>query len=354
MAAHRPGRSPSQRFRYEQFLPFLHERGFECDSSWILSEADDARFYRRGHWGGKLRIFLKSAVTRLEDVRRASSYDIVFVQREAFMTGSSWFEERFARSGAKLVFDFDDAIWRFDVSDANRALGWLKKPGKTARIIAASHCVIAGNAYLADYARRFNPAVHVIPSTVDTDEYRPPPPRDPDVVCIGWSGSATTLRHFELALPALAELRRRFGARVAFRVMGDGVYRNDALGVEGVRWSAATEVQQLARFDVGIMPLPDDEWSKGKCGMKGLQYMALAVPTVMSPVGVNPEIIDDGRNGFLAATTGEWVAKLAALVESAGLRRKLGEAGRRTVVERYSVASQRGRLVDVLRGVLSP
>jgi len=131
-------------------------------------------------------------------------------------------------------------------------------------------------------------------------------------------------------------------------VIGDGRYRQPELGIQGVDWAAATEVRDLSEFDIGVMPLPDDEWARGKCGLKGLQYMALEIPTVMSPVGVNTEIIEDGRNGFLAAREDEWVEKLANLIESAGLRRELGQAARRTVEERYSVHSQRDRYVALL------
>src|SRR5262245_21081348 len=173
VAAHRPDRSPSQRFRFEQYLPFLREHGFDFDFSYLISEQDDRIFYRPGHLLTKGYIFLKSYLKRLEDVWRSGRYDIVFIQREAFMTGSVFFEKLFHRYGAKVVFDFDDAIWKLDVSEGNRSFHWLKNPGKTARIIALSDLVIAGNRYLADYARHHNDNVVIIPSTIDTDEFVP-------------------------------------------------------------------------------------------------------------------------------------------------------------------------------------
>ena len=152
VASHRPHRSPSQRFRFEQYLDFLRANGFEYDFSYLISASDDKVFYAPGNTFSKVLIFLTSAFRRMNDVLRAGKYDIIFVQREAFMTGSSFFEKRFSKSRAKLVFDFDDAIWNHDVSEANRKFEWLKDAAKTGKIIGYSDLVIAGNRYLADYA----------------------------------------------------------------------------------------------------------------------------------------------------------------------------------------------------------
>jgi glycosyltransferase involved in cell wall biosynthesis len=273
-------------------------------------------------------------------VRSAAQYDLVVIQREAFMTGSTYFERQLKRSGAKMIFDFDDSIWLTDVSDANRRWAFLKDPGKTSRIIAMSDMVFAGNRYLADYARQFNRHVRMVPTTIDTEEYQRVPLPNRDDVCIGWSGSMTTVKHFEYAVPFLLRIKDKYGDKVSIKMIGDRRYRHERLGIQGVSWIKEDELKELSGIDIGIMPLPDDEWSRGKCGLKGLQYMALEIPAVMSPVGVNTEIISDGTNGFLARTEDEWVNKISALVESATLRSKIGKAGRATVEERYSVKSQ--------------
>lgn len=352
VAAHRPGRSPSQRFRFEQYLDHLAENGFEPMMSYLISESDDRAFYAPGHYATKAGILVKSAARRAADAIRATRCDIVFVQREAFMTGTTLFEWAFARSGARLVFDFDDAIWLPNVSSHNRMLGWLKDAGKTSRIIGMSDMVFAGNPHLAEYASAYNDRVRLVPTTIDTDEYRVRPGQGGPGVCIGWSGSPTTIQHFEHAVPALRELKRRFGERLRFKVIGDASYRNVELGVTGTPWRRETEVDDLVDIDIGIMPLPDDPWAKGKCGLKGLQYMALGIPTVMSPVGVNSEIVAHGENGYLASTTEQWVEVLSGLVEDAAARERVGMAGRRTVEERFSVASQRDVYLECFHEVL--
>jgi glycosyltransferase involved in cell wall biosynthesis len=353
IASHRPNRSPAQRFRFEQYLGFLKNNGYDYHFSWLISESDDRVFYSPGNIFKKTYIFLKSVVKRFNDVFDANDYDIVFIQREAFMTGSVFFEKLFARKNVKLVFDFDDAIWNHDVSDANKKFGWLKDASKTEHIIALSDLVIAGNKYLADYALQWNINVSIIPTTIDTDEYQPPSHVHPDNrVCIGWSGSITTIRYLEYAVPFFIELKKKFGDKIYFKVIGDGNYKNEQLGIQGVPWTKADELKELAEIDIGIMPMPDDEWSKGKCGLKGLQYMALEIATVMSPVGVNSKIIKDGVNGFLASTPDEWVKKISILIEDNEQRHKMAKEGRRTVVNEYSVNAMKHNYLNLLNKLI--
>jgi glycosyltransferase involved in cell wall biosynthesis len=240
------------------------------------------------------------------------------------------------------VFDFDDSIWLLDTSNANKVWQWMKSSKKTGKIIACSHLVFAGNRFLGDYAKQFNPNVAIIPTTIDTRQFKRKTVYDNhSKICIGWSGSHTTIKHFESGIPFLKKIKAKYGNKVYFKVMGDAEYVNEELGIIGIPWSSTTEVDILSSFDIGIMPLPDDQWVKGKCGLKGLSYMALEVPTIMSAVGVNTEIIKDGENGFLASSEEEWVEKLSLLIDSFELRKKMGTLARQTVEERYSHESQK-------------
>ena len=350
---HPPGRVPSQRFRFEQYVEYLKENGLETTFSPILTQDEYLAMYLPGGSGRKALIAGRGVLRRLREVFTVADYDIVMVQREAMQLGTAAFEAAAARSSAKLVFDFDDAIWLPDASPANQRFAWLKRPGKVSKIISYSDLVLAGNRYLAEYARQFNQNVRVVPTTIDTAQYtRPDVEKDPSKICIGWSGSVTTVKHFELAVPFLRRIKDRFGDGVYFKVIGDPAYRNDELGIRGVPWRAESEVADLAELDIGIMPLPDEPWARGKCGLKGLQYMGIELPTIMSPVGVNEEIVTDGENGFLASTQDEWVDKLGRLIGSVELRRRLGAAARKTVVERYSVESQKENYLVALTGLL--
>jgi len=346
IASHRPGRSPNQRFRFEQYLGHLERNGFQCTVSHLVEESDDKFLYQKGNFLNKLRFVRRSIAKRRADVARMNDFDIIFICREALMTRSTVFERAFARSRAKVVFDFDDSIWLSNVSDANRYWSWVKDAGKTGKLIGLADVVFAGNDYLANYALNFNKNVEVVPTTIDTEEYKPVQHSSNAAVCIGWSGSITTIQHFQYAIPALRILKERYGERITIRVIGDGSYAEPALGVQGRPWRKNTEVADLGTFDIGIMPLPDDEWARGKCGLKGLQYMGMGIPAIMSPVGVNGTIITDGVNGFLAATTDEWVEKLSRLVEDAELRQRIGTAARRSVEEHWSVKAWQDRYLE--------
>lgn len=351
IASHRFDRAPGQRFRFEQYFEYLRANGFECTLSYIVDEAADKLLYKPGQYLKKAGIYRRAVAIRKADVKKVQrgDYDIVFIFREALLTGSIRFEKAFAKTKAKLVFDFDDAIWHLDVSDANKKLSFLKNPQKTGDIIALCHRVFAGNAYLANYAKQFNNSVTIIPTTIDTSEYRriAQPPRD--YITIGWSGSITTIKHFEYALPFLRILKKKYGDKIRIHVIGDGNYVNEELGIKGIAWNRADEIAELSKIDIGIMPLPDDEWANGKCGLKGLQYMALEIPTLMSPVGVNTEIIQDGVNGYLATATDEWVAKIEMLLASEELRKRIGAAARETVLRSYSVEALKETYVKEFR-----
>ncbi|MEY3399344.1 MAG: hypothetical protein RL220_1938 [Bacteroidota bacterium] len=351
IATHRPDRAPNQRFRFEQYLPYFAGHGIEAEVSYLLSAEEDRFFYAPGHHLRKARILMKHHRKRAMDLRRMDDFDVVFVVREALLTRSIWFEKSLKRHKAKFIYDFDDAIWLSDVSDANRRFSWMKNPAKTSKIISMADVVIAGNQYLGDYALEYNRNVHIIPTTIDTSIYSPVGKSGQNrKVVIGWSGSITTIKHFEFAIPFLRRIKAEFGDAVEFRVIGDANYRNDELGIIGLPWKKDSELDDLSEFDIGIMPLPDDEWAKGKCGLKGLQYMALGIPAIMSPVGVNSEIIQHGVNGFLPSTEQEWFEAISGLINNPLARREMGTAARATVEERYSTRRWLQRYVDLIKG----
>ncbi len=347
IVSNRKDRSPGQRFRFEQYIRHLEENGYVCDFSPLLkNERLDKLFYGKGNHLKKAFILLNHFRQRYADLKKSRDYDVVFIYREALFTRSIYFEKKFSK-WSKVILDFDDSIWLQNVSDANKKFGFLKNADKTKDLIRIAHLNTVGNEYLADYARQFSDSVKIIPTTIDTDEYQLKSYTDNDSrVVIGWSGSVTTIQHFNYAVPALKRIKEKYGDLVTIKVIGDGSYQHEELDIQGLPWKKATELEDLSTFDIGIMPLPDDEWAKGKCGLKALQYMALGIPSIASPVGVNSDIIQDGTNGFLAATENEWVKKLSELIEHPQLRKELGIKGRQTVIEKYSVEAWKNSYLD--------
>ncbi len=346
LGVHDRDRSPSQRYRFEAFEPHLRSRGIEVTYAGALTTDEARDFYGAVSPLRKGRIAARALVRRATSLLRPA--DVVFVQREAFFLLNHW-SEWLAHLRAPVVFDFDDAIWIHAISEANRRFAFLKNVEKISRIVGLSHTVIAGNEYLADWARQHSRKVQVIPTCVDTCRFAPLPRRaDTNTVTIGWSGSPSTVAHLRPLLPALERVKARYQDRVHLRVMGDPSFSHAPLGLKGEAWSVEAELELLRQMDIGLMPLPDDEWTRGKCGLKGLVSMSMGAATVMSPVGVNTEIVTHGENGLLARTEDEWVAQLSSLIDDAALRRRLGEAGRQTVVDRYSVAHWQEPLAELL------
>ena len=345
------------RFRVAQFIPYLRSVGIDVTLR-SLFDVDFFRLvYKHGHYVRKASAFTALSLRYLTSLRDARTFDAILIYREIFPIGPALIE-RLLGAGERppIVFDFDDAIFLPSVSDANRPILPLKAPGKVATIIRHSDRVIAGNAYLAAYARRFSDAVTVIPTVVDTARFVPrldaasgngaAAARGP---IVGWIGSPTTASYIRGLAPVLRRAAERH--RFVLRVSGAG----EPLDVPGVAteqppWALDREVELFNTCDVGVYPLADDEWSRGKCGFKAIEFMACGVPVVASAVGVNREIIDDGVNGFLASTDDEWVDKLGRLLADRDLRRRLGEAGRRTIEERYSLRVHAPALAEVIRG----
>jgi len=342
--------SPGQRYRIEQWQRGLERSGVEITFAAFEDKTLRDVLYLRGHWLRKGIGISKAFIRRLSTVRQSKAYDLVYVFREAALFGPSIFERIVHFLKVPLVFDFDDAIFLRYRSPANGWLSLLKAPGKTRTICRLASHVIVGNDYLAEYARTFNGNVTVVPTTIDTNTYRVGAPRETTMPVIGWTGSYSTVQHLDLLRRVLCELAGREQFRL--RVIGACDYRLEGVEVEVLPWRADTETQDLAEVDIGVMPLPDDLWSRGKCGCKALQYMGLGIPAVCSPVGMNANLIRDGENGFFANTEREWVTKLTLLLRSPQLRRKLGLAGRRTVEERFSVVSQLPRVNEIFRSVI--
>src|SRR5687768_3018899 len=343
--------SPGQRYRLEQWDPLLRQRGVEITYAPFEDYELHSIVYKPGQLGKKLQLVTRNLARRLSTIGEAKNYDLVYVFREAALLGPPIFERLIAQQRTPFVFDFDDAIFVSYRSPSNGYLSYLKFASKTKTICRLAAHVMVGNPYLAEYARQVNDHVTIIPTTIDTQRYHVPPPKNSNgPLVIGWTGSHSTVQHLDTLRGALKKLAAQEKFRL--RVIGTPVYDCPPIDVEAMRWRAKTEVDDLEPIDIGIMPLPEDKWSKGKCGAKALQFMGMGIPTVCSPVGVNSEIIQDDENGFLASTEDEWVDKLSRLLRSAELRRRLGHAGRVTVEQKYSAISQAPKVYEVFKSVL--
>jgi glycosyltransferase involved in cell wall biosynthesis len=332
------GRAPNQRYRFEQWAPWLElNHRIRLDLLPFESPQLSELLYEEGRIAAKGVLIGYDFLRRARAIFKARSYDAVLIAREASLIGPAIYERLIAWTGKPVVFDFDDSIWSPLQAHANGLFSHLHFYRKTSAICSVAAAVTVGNEFLADYARERNSNVFIVPSSIELQDYplNPPPAADVPFI-VSWTGSNSTLRHFERARPALEILAQQIPLKV--RVICNKPPAAPVRGAqtEFVRWSAQSEGQDVSACHAGIMPLPDDEISRGKCGMKALQYMAAGRPVVASPIGVNADIVKDGENGLLATSTNDFVEALLRLAGDGDLRRRLGANARQTVKERYS------------------
>jgi glycosyltransferase involved in cell wall biosynthesis len=348
------GMSPSQRYRLEQWAPYLEaDHGLTLDFAPFESPRLASLLAQPGRTATKALFVFRDYLRRASVLERSRHYDAVVIHREAALVGPAIYERLLARTGIPLIYDFDDAIWSASQAMPHGPLSRLHCFAKTSTICRIADACTAGNSFLADYALARNPHTFIVPTSIELSNYPlVPEPSGTGKFIVCWTGSATTLIHFELAREALERLAKLVPLLV--KVICSRPPDRPIAGAENlfVPWSADGEAEEVGSCHVGIMPLPDDEISRGKCAMKALQYMATGRPVVVSPVGANLEVVSDGVNGFLAGTTEEWVDRLLALQASAKLRAKLGLAARQTIEDKFSAELSAARFATAVHSVL--
>lgn len=337
-----PDRAPSQRLKFEQYYADWRAHGWAVDVRPFWDEAAWSILYRPGRRVAKARALARGLARRRRDLDDALRAELVYVHLEAAPVGPPWIERRIARAGVPMVLDIDDLVHLPHGSRANPFMRWLRGGSKVPELLRLSRHAIVCTPYLETFARGFLDGVTNISSTIDTDAYVPRgASAATDGVVLGWSGSHSTSPYLHLLDDVLRRLQRELGTRVL--VIGDAGFATPGLSLDARPWRLQSEVADLREIDIGLYPLPHEEWVLGKSGLKALQYMALGIPPVVERVGVNVEIVREGENGLLADGPDEWAEKIARLVRDPALRERLGREARRTVEERYSVRANAPR-----------
>ena len=336
----------STRQRVLQYCPALRDAGIEVHHFPLLSD-DYVREIATGEKSSRLAIAAAYG-RRIRQLLAAQSFDVLWIYAELFPYLPATFEKLASVRGKPIVYDFDDAFFQ-PYDDHPRTVVRRMLSGKLKPLLGRAAACCCGNQYLRDYARPLCANSIVVPTVVDTDKYRPAVDARTHPLTIGWIGSPSTWVNVRPLLPVLEQAAKEHDARI--RVVGAGVAgRNDRSPyVDFVDWNEDREVADVQAMDVGIMPLLDLPFQRGKSGYKIVQYMACGLPVVASPVGVNSTILRDGETGFLASTSHEWAGALDRLLRDGSLRERLGQAGRARAVESYSLASQTPRLIEVFR-----
>jgi glycosyltransferase involved in cell wall biosynthesis len=343
------GISPGQRFRFEHYLPALEQAGIKYAVHSFYSFRDWKTLFTKGQALRKGWIVVKGFLRRMVDVFRMLPYDYVYLYREATPIGPPVFEWIAAKlMRKKIIYDFDDAIWIPAKTENNKFILRLKWFGKVSAICRWSYKVSTGNAFLGDYATKYNKDVVIIPTVVDTQGvHNRMREQSADPVVIGWTGTFSTLKYLDIIMPSLIKLQSQH--EFTFIVIADKDPQLPLKNYMFLPWSKNTEITDLLRMHIGLMPLYDDELSKGKCGFKAIQYMALGIPAVVSPVGVNAIIVDDGVNGYVCSDEKQWEDRLTELLMKPDLRRQMGKDSRKKIEERYSVRGTQDLFIQLFQ-----
>jgi glycosyltransferase involved in cell wall biosynthesis len=346
------GLAPSQRFRYEQYIDQLQQKGFHIVIKPFFTEKTYSAFYQNGGLLTKIHAITESYFIRLSLLFQLRPFDLVFIHREATPAGPpiiEWFIAKILQK--KIIYDFDDAIWLTDRTNESSLTGLLRWRSKVGLICKWSYKVSCGNDYLATYARQFNNDVTINPTTVDTTHTHIASivsTKTDEHITIGWTGSRSTLKYLKNIIPVLQALERKY-PHVEYLMISD----EDAdirLSNKIFRaWNKETEIMDLSAIDIGLMPLPDDSWTRGKCGFKALQYMAMEIPAVVSPVGVNKAIVENGVEGYCCTSFEEWFNRLEKLIHNPAKRTEMGKRGRQKVIDNYSVASNSSNFLSLFQ-----
>jgi len=339
----------SSRVRTYQYLEHLRAAGLTFD---VRPMFDDVYVAARNSDNGAAPLVnvVRAYIGRLRSMLSASSTRAVWIEYELLPWLPFGFEQWFYESNRPVIVDYDDAIFHRYDSHRHAAIRALLGD-KIDRIMAASTLVVAGNEYLAGRARLAGARhVEILPSVIDLTRYRQRTPIGSEEFVIGWIGSRSTTSHLRVLGPVLRDM----ATELRLRVVNVGGSRWDVPGVriDNRTWSEEGEIDRMLDFDVGVMPLPDEPWTRGKCGFKLIQYMGCALPTVASPVGANVHIVDHGVTGFLASTPDDWKNSLRALARSPDLRLQMGRQGFEKAARQYSLAVTAPKLVDLVQSVL--
>lgn len=343
-----PQHAPSQRFRLEIYEPYLRQAGIKYAVSPFFDVSTVRRLYAKGSiffkaWG-VVKGFLRRAKLMIIDVPR---YEYVCIIRQASPLGPPIFEWMVAVLWRrKMIYDFDDALWVPRTTDVNKLTSWVKCSWKVKYIIKWSYKVSAGNDYLAKYAQAFNACVEVIPTCVDMErQHNLAKIHHGGKPIIGWTGSHSTIEFMLPVIPVIKKLQEVLD--FTFLVICNKKPELDLRDWEYMEWKESTEIADLLKMDIGIMPLPDSPWTAGKCGFKIIQYLSLGIPAIASPVGVNRKIIENGENGFICDNEEEWFHALAGLIGDPELRARMGSHGRKKILSEYSIQSQHSKFLGL-------
>lgn len=346
------GYAPGQRLKYEQYFDYFRANGYDITVTSFITEPFQQIVYQKGHLLKKAFWTLYGYARRVKDLFRMPHYDLVYVFLWVAPFAPPVFEKLTRKLARKLLYDIDDAVFLIPPSSANPIANYLRSPKNHISLMRSADHVITCTPYLDNFVRKYNTRTTDISSTINTQVYRPKADYQvKEKLVIGWSGSHSTSKYLHLLDNVFRDLAKDYDFKLV--VMGDPTFHLAGVDIEVLPWKESYEVDVISSFDIGVYPLPEEEWVLGKSGLKALQYMAIGIPTVATAFGTIFRIINHGENGFLVKTEDEWKAALGRLIEDETLRRSLGRKAAETVEKEYSINANKDRYLKILNDLTS-
>ena len=344
--------APGQRLKYEQYIHSWEKNGFQVDVKPFMTDRFWKIVYKKGHFFEKILWTLYGYLRRIKLLFNLRKYDLSYVFLWVTPFGSTFFERLYCAVSKKVIYDIDDLVYHKDhKSEANSFLAILKGRKKPIYLMKRSNHVITCTPHLDSFVRAFNENTTDISSTINTDNYIPVNNYSNEkTLTIGWSGSHSTSKYVYLLKEVLLELSNKHKFNLV--VIGDDTFNIEGLNCESFKWVESTEVKDLQQIDIGIYPLPKEEWVLGKSGLKALQYMALGIPTIATAIGANYRVIEDGVSGILVDTDEDWKIALEKYILDPELRRSHGVKARERVESLYSVKANEPVYLEVINKVV--
>jgi glycosyltransferase involved in cell wall biosynthesis len=335
------GLAASQRFRFEQYFSYLDEKKVEYETASFLSKRVWDVLYAKGHFFKKVFFLFLGYFRRYALLFKVHRFDYIFIHREIVPFGPPILEFVLAKVfRKKIIYDFDDAIWIKNTSESNRFFSIFKWFSNVNYLCKIAYKVSCGNDYLCEFARKYNANTFYNPTTIDTNSHHNKKQMHTGKkFVIGWTGSHSTVKYLDELVPVLQRLENKFDFE--FCVISDvaPVFRLKSLRF--IKWNKQTEIEDLLNFSIGLMPLPNDKWANGKCGFKALQYMALGIPALVSPIGVNSKIVDQGVNGFFCNNAADWENSIELLYNNPQLLEQMSNSTQQKIREKFSLESNK-------------
>lgn len=344
---HPVGYAPGQRLKYEQYFEIFRANGYDVTISPFMSEKFQNIVYKKGRYLEKVLWTIAGYLRRVWDVLRIRSFDVVYVFLWVAPFAPPVFEMLTRKLARKMVYDIDDLVFLNPPSSTNPLIHYLRSSRNHISLMKSADHVITCTPYLDQFVRKYNQNTTDISSTINTTLYRPKTDyKIEEQFVIGWSGSHSTSKYLHLLDDVFRDLAGKYPFKLL--VMGDASFTLNGVEVEALAWNEKYEVEVISRFDIGVYPLPNEEWVLGKSGLKALQYMALGIPTVATDIGTIHRIIRNGENGFLVSSEKEWKNTITRLINDQCLREKLGRRAAATVEETYSINANKEKYLRIL------